>query len=96
MEPPKEEPVQPQTHHIKDQILVHVQDSEVEDTVRGPEQVEEMKGFNDSVDATQFDLIACTPSQNVTDNITNNNRKYKSSDPREIYSSAMREKNALL
>ena len=52
MEPPKEEPAQPQTHHIKDEILVHVQDSEVDVTVCNPELAEEMKGFNDSVDAT--------------------------------------------
>ena len=91
----REEIVQPTTHHIKDQILVHVQDSDADhNTVRGDHQ-EEMKGFEPIETTNQFGMIAQTPSQNLGD-MNSQNRKYKQSNAREIYTSAMREKNSMM
>ena len=78
--------------NIKDRILVHVQDSEHGETIKGGNDAgEDVKGFSNEIDlASPIALIAYTPSHTVTD-LANTHRRYKSNDPREIYKNAEKE-----
>lgn len=79
-------------HDKNPRILVHVQDSELNDTERG---IEDIRGFQAEIDkASQEAQQFFNASQ--SDMVSNTHKRYKSGDPRAIYFEAKREQELLL